>query len=80
METVGMERPVEAGVEYDRFNDDYSYSLYMTPYILPGEDALLRTVIPVDLYRVELVVNWGDDRRPREARFVTLRSVAGERL
>ena len=80
METVGMERPIEDSMEQDRFNDDYSYSLNIEPYELAGDDALLREAVPVDLYRVELVVYWGDSNRPREARFVTLRAMQGEAL
>ena len=80
METVGLERPVEDSLEQDRFNDEYSYSLSIEPYELAGDDALLREAVPVDLYRVELVVSWGDQNRPREARFVTLRAMQGEKL
>ncbi len=80
METVGMERPVEDTLEQDRFDDDYSYALSIEPYELDGDDSLLREAVPIDLYRVELVVAWGDQNRPREARFVTLRSVQGEQL
>ena len=78
METVGMERPVEDSVEQDRFNDDYSYTLNIEPYEFGDEDALLRDAVPIDLYRVELVVYWGDENRPKEARFVTLRAMQGE--
>ena len=80
METVGLERPVEDTLEQDRFDDVYSYVLNIEPYVLEDDDGLLREAIPVDLFRVELVVNWGSDSRPREARFVTLRSVRGEAL
>jgi general secretion pathway protein I len=80
METIGLERPVEDSLEQDHFNDEYSYSLSIEPYVLEGDDGLLREAVPVDLYRVELVVGWGDENRPREARFVTLRSVRGEQL
>ena len=80
METVGMERPVEDSVEQDRFNDDYSYTLNIEPFELAGDDALLREAVPIDLYRVELVVHWGSQDRPREARFVTLRAQQGEQL
>lgn len=80
METVGMERPVEDGVESDRFNDEYSYTLNIIPFELEGDDALLREAVPIDLYRVELVVYWGTRERPREARFVTLRARQGEQL
>ena len=80
METVGMERPVEDSLEQDRFDDEYSYSLSIEPYELAGDDRLLREAVPIDLYRVELVVTWGDPQRERQARFVTLRSVQGEQL
>jgi len=80
METIGVERPVEDSLEQDRFNDDYRYVLNIEPYELAGDEALLRQAVPIDLYRVELVVMWGDQDRQREAHFVTLRSVQGERL
>ena len=80
MDTVGMERPVEDSVEQDRFNDDYSYTLNIAPFELTGDDALLREAVPIDLYWVELVVHWGSQDRPREARFVTLRAQQGEQL
>ena len=80
METVGLERPIEDTLEQDRFNDDYSYVLNIETYELGGDDGLLREVVPVDLFRVEVVVQWGDQNRQREARFVTLRSVRGEQM
>ena len=80
METVGLERPVEDTLEQDQFNEEYSYSLSIEPYELAGDDGLLREAVPVDLYRVELVVGWGHQDKPREARFVTLRSIRGEPL
>ena len=75
-----MERPIEDSLEQDRFDDEYSYSLSIEPYELAGDDSLLREAVPIDLYRVELVVTWGDPQRERQARFVTLRSVQGEQL
>ena len=80
METVGLERPIEDTLEQDRFNDDYSYVLNIETYELGGDDGVLREVVPVDLFRVEVVVQWGDQNRQREARFVTLRSVRGEQM
>lgn len=80
METVGLERPIEDTLEQDRFNDDYHYNLSIEPYVLEEDDGLLREAVPVDLYRVELVVGWGEQSRPREARFVTLRAMRGEEL
>lgn len=80
METVGLERPIEDTLEQDRFNDDYSYVLNIESYQLGGDDGLLREAVPIDLFRVEVVVQWGDPKRQREARFVTLRSVRGEQM
>lgn len=75
-----MERPIEDTLEQDRFNDDYSYVLNIESYQLGGDDGLLREAVPIDLFRVEVVVQWGDPKRQREARFVTLRSVRGEQM
>lgn len=78
MDSVGVEPPIEAGTWDGNFNDDYAWELSIEPYQLVDQLSAQVEEFPVDLYRVELIVTWGEDR-PRQARFVTLRSATPQR-
>ena len=78
MASVGVEPPIEAGTWDGNFNDDYAWELSIEPYQLVDQLSAQVEEFPVDLYRVELIVTWGRDR-PRQARFVTLRSATPQR-
>ena len=78
MDSVGIDPLVEEGRWDGRFNDQYSWELEIVPYQLVDQLSAEVEEFPVDLYRVELAVIWGEDN-PRRARFVTLRSATPQR-
>jgi hypothetical protein len=41
----------------------------------PASETGLQEVVPVDLYRVELTVEWEDGRNRRSQSYVTLRAI-----
>ncbi|WNL44452.1 prepilin-type N-terminal cleavage/methylation domain-containing protein [Dyella sp. BiH032] len=70
LDALGIAEPLVPGEREGAFDRDYRWRLRVAPW--NGED------LPVDgvlaLYRVELRVLWGDARRPRELKYVTLRT------
>ncbi|MBE9550000.1 MAG: prepilin-type N-terminal cleavage/methylation domain-containing protein [Proteobacteria bacterium] len=80
MAEVGLEGPIESGGSSDSFNDKYSYTLDISEYeMIIGNDSLVSEALPVELYRVEVKVNWGQGSNPASASFVTLKAVNGKR-
>lgn len=80
MAEVGLEGPIESGGSSGSFNDKYSYTLDISEYeMIIGNDSLVSEALPVELYRVEVAVNWGEGSNPASASFVTLKAVNGKR-
>lgn len=59
----------EPGASEGRIDDRYRWRMFVTPLDPPAEDANPR----VGVYRVEVVVSWGDEDRPRSVHLATLR-------
>lgn len=78
LDAIGSIEELEEGSDSGRFNERYSWQLDVRKEQIPRTDGISPDSFPVDLYRVELVVTWGDRDRPREQRFVTLRSMLKE--
>lgn len=79
MAGVGLEEPIESGSSSGSFNDKYSYHLNISEYeMVVGEGNLVSEVLPVELFRVDVVVNWGEGSNPAAASFVTLKAVNGK--
>ena len=78
MDLVGTEIPVEEG-EYSDFGmDRYHWQLGIYPYESTGEDEgtlELASLSGVELYRVELDIDWETGRKQRDEHFSTIRSV-----
>ena len=76
LDTTGVGERVEEGENDGEFNEDFRWRMSVSPYEIetdvPGLEA---ATAPVELYRIELVVTWGDRAREQEARFVTLRAL-----
>ena len=70
LDALGIAEPLAPGEYAGAFDRDYRWRLRVAPWgdgELPPDAALM-------LYRVELRVLWGDVRRPRELKYVTLRT------
>lgn len=71
LDALGVAEPVVPGRYAGTFDRDYRWQLEIKPWEgsdLPPDSALA-------LYRVELRVQWGDRRRPRDMSYVTLRAL-----
>lgn len=76
LDVVGLEQMLEPGVTQGDFDDRYSWTMEVTENEVVDERGLdTQEELPIALYRVRLVVEWGEGGRSREAVFETLRSV-----
>ncbi len=74
LDMVGIEEPIEPGRSHGRFNDTYDWQLEIEPWMVVDERGLDPESSSVNLYRVTLIVSWGEGQARREAVFDTLRS------
>ena len=74
LDALGTVDELEEGSETGEFNRNYRWQLDVTKQDVPREDGMSADSFPVELYRVELVVSWGDRNQRREQHFVTMRS------
>lgn len=77
LDTAGIGERLEEGSSSGEFGDRYRWSLAVEPYEVESaaDSPLDPALASVQLYRLELVVNWGRPPREQEARFVTLRAL-----
>ena len=74
LDAVGTVDELEEGSDSGEFNQHYRWQLDVRKQEVERTDGISPDSFPVELYRVELVVSWGDRNRRREQNFVTLRS------
>ena len=74
LDAVGTVDELEEGSDSGEFNQHYRWQLDVQKQEVERTDGVSPDSFPVELYRVELVVSWGDRNRRREQSFVTLRS------
>jgi len=86
MDLVGNEIPVEEGEYGDRSMDRYEWQMTLTLYdaIDESESVGLSTqelaeMSGIELYRVDLYIDWESGRRQRDLHFSTIRSVMANR-
>jgi len=94
MDLVGNEIPVEEGEYSDTAMDHYDWQMYITLYDAGGESEEegmgihsvaemstqeLAEMSGIELYRVDLHIDWETGRRQRELHFSTIRSVLANR-
>jgi len=80
MAEVGLDAPLEAGASSGSFNDKYRYDLSISEYEMAlGESGPVSETLPVQLFRVEVLVYWGAGNNPATASFVTLKAINANR-
>ena len=82
MDLVGTEIPVEEGEFSGTAMDRYQWQLGISLYDSDGDDAgtqELAELSGVELYRVDLDIDWETGRRQRDLHFSTIRSVLANR-
>lgn len=75
LDNVGVGERLEEGDSSGEFDDRFRWSLHTEPYEIPTDTPLEAGIAPVELYRLELLVQWQRGRGEQEARFVTLRAL-----
>jgi general secretion pathway protein I len=75
IDSLGVANALEEGIENGRFDDDYRYEVEVRKTEPPPAPNGAVDQIPVDLYRIDLTVRWGERNRERSAHFATLRAV-----
>ena len=86
MDLVGTEIPVEEGEYSDTGMDRYNWQMSISLYDAVGESETvglntqeLADNSGIELYRVDLYMDWETGRRQRELHFSTIRSVLANR-
>lgn len=74
LDAIGLEEMLEPGTTTGRFDDEFTWTQEVTEEMILDERGLNPDELPISLYRVRLIVEWGGDRT-RRAVFETLRSV-----
>lgn len=74
LDMVGIDPPLEEGRDSGRFDDKFSWEIDIQAHMLDDSDIVDPEQIGVDLFKVELIVFWGEQPRQRRAVFTTLRS------
>lgn len=74
LDVLGLEEMLEPGSQRGAFDEEFSWTLEVREEMVIDERGLDAFDLPINLYRVTLVVEWGE-HRPRQAVFHTLRSV-----
>jgi general secretion pathway protein I len=74
LDALGTIEELDEGSESGEFNRVYRWQLEVRKQAVERTDGLSADSFPVELYRVELIVTWGERNRQSEQHFVTLRS------
>lgn len=74
LDALGTVEELEEGNESGEFNRRYRWELDVRKQEIAREDGISADSFPVDLYRVELIVSWGERGRENRQSFVTMRS------
>jgi general secretion pathway protein I len=77
LDAAGVGERLEEGQDSGEFGEDYRWTLTVAKEEVEAEGTagMDPSLSPVQLYRLELLVEWGEGRAAQEARFVTLRAL-----
>ena len=74
LDALGTIEELEEGSDSGEFNERYRWELEISRADVPREGGLSADTFPVDLYRIELIISWGERGRRNQQTFVTMRS------
>ena len=74
LDSLGTVEELEEGSESGDFSERYQWQLEVSKYEIARADGLSADSFPVELFRVDLKVSWGERNRRNEQHFTTLRS------
>lgn len=69
---VGIEHPLDVGVQSGNHDDRYRWEVHVEPYLEADEEPP-PVRVPVTLYRVRVDVFWGDGAKERQFSLSSLR-------
>jgi len=75
LDALAVAEPMQEGGSNGRFDDRFRYDLQVRKEQPPLAANGLKDELPIELYRIDLTVHWGERGREREARYSTLRAV-----
>ncbi|NLB14828.1 MAG: type II secretion system protein [Gammaproteobacteria bacterium] len=77
LDSIGVGERLEEGGDSGEFGERYRWDLDVTPYeaFSEGDAALVPEMVPITLYRLDLVVRWDRGVHTHEAHFATLRAL-----
>lgn len=78
LDAIGTIEELDEGSESGDFDEKYRWQLEVRKQPVERSDGLSADSFPVELYRVELIVSWGERGHENQQSFVTLRSMLKE--
>lgn len=78
LDAIGTIEELDEGSESGDFDEKYRWQLEVRKQEVERSDGLSADSFPVELYRVELVVSWGERGHENQQSFVTMRSMLKE--
>lgn len=75
LDMAGVDQMLQPGEWSGEYNERYSWTMSVEPYMVSDDRGVNFEDLPIDLYRVTMTVYWGEPPNERSARFETLRSV-----
>ena len=75
LDAAGIDEKIEPGARSGRFDRKYRWDLQVSEWQPPADAAPLQETAPLEMYRIELVVHWGEGDQERSSKFVTVRAV-----
>lgn len=78
LDAIGTIEELDEGSESGDFDEKYRWQLEVRKQEVERSDGLSADSFPVELYRVELVVSWGERGQENQQSFVTMRSMLKE--
>jgi general secretion pathway protein I len=75
LDAAGVDAKIEAGASSGEFDRKYRWDMQVSEWEPPADAARFEGQVPLEMYRIEVVVRWGRGDAERASRFVTVRAV-----
>jgi len=75
IDVAGIDEKIEPGATSGRFDRKYRWDMQVSDWEPPSEATQFEGTAPLEMYRIEVVVRWGEGSNERTSKFVTVRAV-----